>query len=282
MRPCARQVPMIAKAEGFTLIELLVVISIVALLIAVLLPALSRARNQARAVACQSNERQWGLVFSSRVAEGEPLLSSRDYDPLELWSLAGDDPDIRLCPMATRLSTDTDTYFENNAGWRGAAGTTFTAWWKSPPDGSILSGSYGVNWGFKFAGLNMLGVAGTGYPHVPGEVGMWGTADVRGAASIPVLADAANWEITIDLDGGPPSAEDSTQNRDGAYVPMCINRHDETVNYLFLDWSVRKVGLKELWTLKWMPDFDTAGPWTKAGGVLPSDWPEWMRGFKDY
>jgi hypothetical protein len=23
-------------------------------------------------------------------------------------------------------------------------------------------------------------------------------------------------------------------------------------------------------------------PWTKAGGVQPSAWPEWMRNFKDY
>ena len=51
---------------------------------------------------------------------------------------------------------------------------------------------------------------------------------------------------------------------------------------LFMDWSVRKVGLKELWTLKWNRNFDTAGPWTKAGGVKPEDWPEWMRRFKDY
>jgi hypothetical protein len=28
--------------------------------------------------------------------------------------------------------------------------------------------------------------------------------------------------------------------------------------------------------------FDTANEWTKAGGVQPDDWPEWMRGFKDY
>ena len=27
---------------------------------------------------------------------------------------------------------------------------------------------------------------------------------------------------------------------------------------------------------------DTAGPWTMAGGVQPEDWPQWMRGFKDY
>ncbi len=52
---------------------------------------------------------------------------------------------------------------------------------------------------------------------------------------------------------------------------------------LFRDWSVRKVGLKELWTLKWDDRrFDTNGPWTMAGGVQPEDWPAWMRGFKDY
>lgn len=39
---------------GFTLIELLVVISIVVLLMALLFPALSRARKQAWAVACQA------------------------------------------------------------------------------------------------------------------------------------------------------------------------------------------------------------------------------------
>jgi hypothetical protein len=49
-----------------------------------------------------------------------------------------------------------------------------------------------------------------------------------------------------------------------------------------MDWSVRKVGLKELWTLKWYRQFDIANPWTRAGGVKPEDWPEWMRNFKDY
>ncbi|KPL23365.1 MAG: hypothetical protein AMJ75_06270 [Phycisphaerae bacterium SM1_79] len=63
---------------------------------------------------------------------------------------------------------------------------------------------------------------------------------------------------------------------------VCINRHNGYINGLFMDWTVRKIGLKELWTLNWHRGYDTSGPWTKAGLVQPSDWPEWMRRFKDY
>jgi prepilin-type processing-associated H-X9-DG protein len=72
------------------------------------------------------------------------------------------------------------------------------------------------------------------------------------------------------------------ERADTAGMGHCINRHDGGVNFLFLDWSVRKVGLKESWTLKWHGEYDTAGPWTKRGGVKPEDWPAWMQRFKDY
>jgi hypothetical protein len=49
-----------------------------------------------------------------------------------------------------------------------------------------------------------------------------------------------------------------------------------------LDFSARKIGLKELWTLKWHRKYDTAGPWTLAGGAQQGDWPQWMRSFKEY
>jgi prepilin-type processing-associated H-X9-DG protein len=63
----------------------------------------------------------------------------------------------------------------------------------------------------------------------------------------------------------------------GPYNEMrrgCVSRHNGAVNAVFLDISARKIGLKELWKLKWHREWPEDYP--------PPMWPEWMENFKDY
>jgi len=62
------------QRRGFTLVELLVVIGIIALLISILMPSLSRARQSANLVSCQSNFKQVYTSLSFYANENKGFL----------------------------------------------------------------------------------------------------------------------------------------------------------------------------------------------------------------
>jgi len=239
---------------AFTLIELLVVIAVIAVLMAVLMPALSRARKYAKAVACQANLRQWGLAYSAYIAENEGKMCVGTSGPFaHLQSHLADSNEMPTCPTAPRPSTGTEVVDIQQTMWRAGA-----------------SGGYGHN---TFTAGGRLDPAESNYDRVKG----WGR--------IPLLFDCGLPGVWPFPDDPPPEYEGDCSTGGGSWRTMkmvCVNRHSGRINMLFLDWSLRPVGLKEIWTLKWYSEFDIAGKWTKAGGVRPEDWPKWMRRFKDY
>lgn len=110
----------------------------------------------------------------------------------------------------------------------------------------------------------------------------WVMAYENQANNIPLVFDCSWLYSYFDDNQSPPSSDDYSNVFFGRSNTTCINRHDGGINMVFMDFSSRKVGLKELWTLKWHKQFNTAGPWTQAGGVLPEKWPKWIRKYKDY
>jgi len=286
----------IKKGKGFTLIELLVVIAIIALLMAILMPALAQVRAKAKATVCQSNLKQWGAIFEMYTGDNDGyfqegwtvniMCGDRWFDLLRPYF--GDSNDILFCPSAP-VSNVRQRYGE----YTGEQGP-FSAWgiFIGGPVGQRTNGyptslrgsagSYGLN-------IFVCNPSATAVGESEGPTWFWRTSNIRGAGDIPLLLDALWIDVFVRPQMDPPLySGECTGIDEGAggggqlsFKISCIDRHDEHINMLFLDYGVRKVGLKELWELKWrrkwIEDYRAAG--------RPTAWNDsdhWMHNMKDY
>jgi len=262
------KIVVIHKQKAFTLIELLVVISITALLMGILLPVLGKVRKQSKVVVCQSNLKQWGLIFLMYADNNNGYLPAASNEwPTAIQSRCDKNKGVNCCPLATKPVSEGGSH----------PFAAFTDGTRLPPSDSMDTTdyyySYGIN-GWVCNPPSDVTINSFGLP----TANNWRRVNVRGADNIPLLLDSMWIDSYPDTTNIPPPF-DGDEYGSG---PMgskqmrffSINRHDGFVNGLFLDFSVRKIGLKELWKLKWHRNSDLNAP-------MP-EWPDWMKKFKDF
>jgi prepilin-type processing-associated H-X9-DG protein len=193
-----------------------------------------------------------------------------------LWTYAIEDylrnPRIFFCPSARKVASidgntpDPKSMFKE---W----GHTNWAWYLpwAPPmklTGKPAMSSYGFNdWAAVPYRTNPIDQANADKLY-------WGSLNQEGADKIPLLFDSAWYAVTpSDQDGPPIDPNNKTHYQPGrSWAPVCIPRHNDGINMLFMDGSVRQVGIKELWTLKWNKTFDTQNKMTQR----EYKWPAWI------
>ncbi|MEN6335713.1 MAG: hypothetical protein ABFE01_15790 [Phycisphaerales bacterium] len=223
----------------------------------------SRGRTRAKEAVCVSHLRQWASAFDSALLDNDGYFPSRDVNDSAWWIgwlwAYHQDAGLMTCPAATDAASDV---LPTQRAWRAGEHV----------------GSYGVN---GWMGRPIQDKAGRGYAP---RAYHWRTLRVWEGDAVPVLGDMS-WVAALPYESDAPQMAEQSPVAPGGDSEMelvCVNRHDGAVNFFFADGFVRKVGLKELWILKWHTSYNQNGPWTIAGGARPASWPEWMRQFKNF
>ncbi len=269
--------------------DLIVVLACTVFLLANIAAIGPRGRRHAKQLLCLSNLHKWGTIFQAFAADndgyfmrgwwqgGSQTVQNTDYWMEALRPYYGNEHKLRCCSEATIPGTDlgASQYGGNGTflAWGIFAGDECgqpSTWW--PPATMCDYGSYGMN-GWV---CNPPADAPYFQSHDVAR-NNWRTANVAGADNIPLFTDnqwvdawPSHTDLVPEYDGEPWGDYASYSHM----VRVCLNRHSGFVNSAFLDFSARKVGLKELWKLKWHRNFDVNYP--------PPAWPEWMQDFQDY
>ncbi|MFQ6034816.1 MAG: hypothetical protein ACE5NM_03085, partial [Sedimentisphaerales bacterium] len=221
---------------------------------------------------------QWGTIWAMYTDDNNGFFPRRTSGSGRWINVLYDyyyrDEKIRCCPMATRI--------KNPAGASGTlalGGDKFTAWGKVAVTGSRPAGEHGPAGTWGSYGTN-------GWVYVPGQTVLygqsqeyfWRTVNVKGGNNIPMFLDCWFWTGGPENDDTPPSYDgERFSPHTNSMNRYCINRHQQGINGIFLDYSARKIWLKELWRVKWAKNFDINAPTPIWEVEAP-----WMANFKEH
>ena len=223
------------RSGAFTLIELLVVIAVIAILMSILVPALGRAREQARATVCMSQQRQMSLALGMYLpanADRLPPSSCHEPDPHKYWLylLAAEVKDWRIfrCP-----SDKTGPFLD----------------WRNPPAGNWTDyrwASYATNGFFDNAAF-------TQYRKI---------SVIKCPDECIYVCELASSHLAVDH-----VHPDHWESPEDLKAQVAWDRHTDQSNHLFVDGHIARLDWRQTW------DYPKKNLWNPATapvwGALP-------------
>ena len=211
--------------SGFTLVELLVVIVIIAALTAIGFPVAKRMRESAARTQCMTQLRSWAVAIGGYAADHDGKI---EWEP---WPSIGTNP-LEYSPYVsywTGDSTDSSGFdAQMKQRWCPAVG------WKKVPGGPNAPVNYAM---IQPVGITGVGISGR---RDDGKSSAYSASLIKRPSKFMLMVDATGAGYTVST-----AAQFQTKVK-----PLTVAgkdaRHQQTVNALLADYSVRPMTWSEI------------------------------------